>query len=138
MPECRERSELMRLTILCLIALTIWASPLRAQVEPEEMQAVAEGAAVLNDDVAAAEEEAVWDAKRNAVEQAVGVFVQARTVGRNFELEEDEVRGRSDGFVRRWEIVPESEHVQNTGAGRILRLKVRAVVALMAVIRRLS
>src|SRR5579862_5641291 len=129
----------MRLNILCLIALLMLAPSAQAQqAEPEELQAVAEGAAVLTDDVAAAEDEAVWDAKRNAVEQAVGVLVRARSLGRDFTLVEDEIESRTSGFVQRWEIVSGSRTVERIGTGKVLRIKVRAVVALLPMIKTLS
>src|SRR5206468_8817034 len=90
---------------------------------------VGEGMAVLNADPTAAEEEAVWDAKRNAVEQAAGLLVRSYVSGRDFQLEENEIRGRSEGFVKRWEVVTGSRRIENIGGSQILRLQVRATVA---------
>lgn len=105
---------------------------------PDELVAVGEGVAALGDDPAAAEEEAIWDAKRAAVEQAAGVMIHARTVGRNDAIESDEIRANVDGFVRSWSVVPGSRWVDHTLQGDVLRLKVRAVVALLPVVRRLA
>ena len=112
-----------------------------ASPEREEITVTGEGVAAFNGDVAAAQEEAVWDAKRNAVEQAVGVFVKSKTIGRDSLLEEDEVQGRTQGFVRKWEIVEGSRRIENVpGAakGRLLHIQVQATVALLPLIRRLS
>lgn len=114
-------------------------APKQETADAEEIVVVGDGAATLGEeDAAAAEEEAVWDAKRNAVEQAVGVFIKAKAVGRDHELVEDEIRGHTNGFVKRWEIVPNSRRIETLGNGRVLRLKIRAVVALLPLIRRLA
>lgn len=106
----------------------------------EELVVIGEGMAAFDGDAAAAEEEAVWDAKRNAVEQAAGIFLRARSVSRDFTLVEEEIRGRSDGFIRRWDPLPETRRIERAtgGFGQVLRLKIRATVALLPVIRRLA
>ncbi len=104
----------------------------------DSLVAVGEGMAPLGADPTAAEEEAVWDAKRNAVEQAAGVLVQSRTLGHDQSIYDDVIRSRASGFVRSWEIVPGSKHVEKVGSSEILRLQVRATVALLPVIRSLS
>src|SRR5688500_9540570 len=115
------------------------ATAARAQTEfKEEIEIVADGAAAVTKDLAAVEEEAVWDAKRNAVEQAAGIFLRARAVGRDFELEEDRIEGRTNGFIRKWEVIPGSRKIEALGNGRVLRLQVKATVALIPVIRKLS
>jgi hypothetical protein len=102
---------------------------------------VAEGVAAVGADAARAEDEAIWDAKRNAVEQAAGVFLRSRMVGRDFVGERDEIEGRTQGFIRGWEVVSGSrriERLDRSGKGRLLRIRVRATVALLPVIHRLS
>ncbi|MCC6730208.1 MAG: hypothetical protein IT208_12795 [Chthonomonadales bacterium] len=122
--------------ILLLFAV---ASPAAARAPAaDEIVAVGEGAAALGADPAAAEEEAIWEAKRSVVEQAAGIFLRARSVGRDFELVEDEVQARAAGFIRSWEVVPGSRRVEALGGARLLRLSVRARVALLPVIRRLA
>lgn len=126
--------------VVCLLALM---AVLNARADPptkDEMTVTAEGMAVLDDDIAAAEDEAIWDAKRNAVEQVAGIFLRARSVGRDFSLEDDEIRTRSDGFIRTWERVPGSRRIENApgGNGQILHIKIRASVALLPVVERLS
>src|SRR5262249_34905428 len=70
--------------VLFLLIPLLLPSAARAQEASDELAVIGEGAAAVGDDVAAAEEEAVWDAKRNAVEQAAGIFLKARTIGRDF------------------------------------------------------
>ena len=59
-------------------------------------------------------------------------------MGAIFRLESDRIEGRTDGFVRKWEIVPGSRRIETVGNGKILRLKIRATVALLPVIRKLQ
>jgi len=123
--------------------LGIWVAlsvPIRAQeANPADTLTVtAEGVATVDSDIAAAEEEAIWEAKRNAVEQAAGVFLRARSIGRDFEIEEKTLRARSEGFIRKWERVPNSRKIETIGNGRVLRIKIRAEVALLPVIQKLS
>ncbi len=106
--------------------------------QPEEVQTIGEGSATLNDDPAAAEDEAIWDAKRNAVENTVGVLVHGRASGRNAALEEDEIHGHTDGFVRTWAVVPGSRRIETVGNGRILHIRIAATIGLLPLIRRLS
>jgi hypothetical protein len=101
-----------------------------------------EGMAAFTGDVAASQEEAVWDAKRNAVEQAVGIFLKSRTMGSGFSVEDDEIQGRTQGFVRRWEVVEGSRRIETVTTGgravRVLHIEVRATVGLLPLIRRLA
>src|SRR5438128_2206313 len=112
--------SLLRLLLSVCLLCCLPVLPARPQTPPappdrETVVVVGEGMAVLNDDPTAAEEEAVWDAKRNAVEQAAGLFVRSYLSGRDFQLEENEIRGRSDGFIKQWEIVPNSRRVEPIG-----------------------
>lgn len=130
----------MRLVFLLVVLFALCPAFVRADgPTPDDLVVVGEGMAAINeDDVGAAEEEAIWDAKRNAVEQACGVFLRARSSGRDFELNEDEIRSSTSGYVREWAVVPGSRTLDRLGGGRVLRLKVRAVVGLIPVIRRLA
>ena len=135
------RTSLTRRTGPILAGLFLWAGVASARPEDgakEEIEIVGNGAAAVTKDLAAVEEEAVWDAKRNAVEQAAGIFLRARAVGRDFELEDDRIEGRTNGFIRKWEVIAGSRKIEALGNGRVLRLQVRATVALLPVIRKLS
>ena len=113
---------------------------------PSSLVVTGAGMAAFNGDIAAAQEEAVWDAKRNAVEQAFGLFLKSKTLGRNFSVAEDEISGRTEGFVRRWEVVEGSQRIEtvavSVGEGkaqpRILHIEVRATVELISLVRRLA
>src|SRR5258708_636642 len=127
----------MRWMVCCLLLMAAGAGRAPGS-RPGTLVVVGEGMATLENDASVAEENAIWDAKRNAVEQAAGVFLKSRTVGRNFEIEEDEIQGRSHGFVRNWKVIAGSRAVETLGNGKVLRLKIRATVALLPVLRRLS
>jgi len=59
----------------------------------------AEGFASVFGDAGAARDEARRDALRTAVEQVVGVAIESNTLVLNYELVEDSVRTRSEGYV---------------------------------------
>ena len=112
---------------------------------PSTLEVTGEGMAAFNGDVAAAQEEAVWDAKRNAVEQAVGFFLKSKTTARNFGVEEDEIVSKSEGFVRRWEVVEGSRRIETVPGGngtgksaQVLHIEVRATVELISLLHHLS
>jgi hypothetical protein len=129
----------MRVLAWMTIGLMLLTGNVRAQETAQDaVMVVGEGQAVLGSDPVAAEEEAIWDAKRNAVERAVGFFLKAKTVVQNFTLERDEIDSRARGFVRNWSVVPGSRYIEPLGNGKILRLKIEASVALLPVIRKLS
>ena len=110
--------------------------------QTDDTTVTGEGMAAFTGDIAAAQEEAVWDAKRNAVEQAVGIFLKARTLGAGFGVEEDELQARTQGFVRKWEIIEGSRRIETVTTGgktvRILHIQVQATVALLPLAQRLA
>ncbi len=97
---------------VCALLAALVAFPAYAQQTGEGgrevvlIQATGYGAHYPND-LARSREEALEAAFRDAVEQASGVFISTATETRNFELVRDEVLTRSEGFVRRYEVVRE-------------------------------
>jgi len=81
-----------------------------------------DGVGAVRGDVGAARDEAIRDALRSAVEQALGVSVQGRTVMVDLQVVEDRVVGRSEGFVRSYTVVRESRD------GDLYRVSIEAVV----------
>lgn len=131
-------SMVARILLLILFGMAPGVAVLAAPDEPDALTVVAEGMASVQGDLAGAEEEAIWDAKRNAVEKVAGVFLRARAVGRDYEIAESEIRSETRGFVRQWEVVPGSRQIERAGNGRILRIQIRATIALIPVIQHLS
>ncbi len=53
--------------------------------------------------------DAVRQAQRASVEQAVGVFVHSRTEMENFEVKKERIFSRTQGYIRRFQIIKELE-----------------------------
>ncbi|MCS6831159.1 MAG: hypothetical protein RMM08_11275 [Armatimonadota bacterium] len=111
-----------RVIAILTLVLTGFAS---AQAQ-SEVEVVASGTAAIGSDRAACIEEAVLDAKRNAVEQALGVLVNAETLAQNYEVVWDTIRTRSQGYVKRWEPLGEPEWDARNG---LVKVRIRAWVS---------
>lgn len=91
----------------------------------ESRQVQAEGvAAIGNGGAAQARDQALEDALRRAVEQAVGVFVTAETVVQNRELLADKIYTQAKGYVQGYKIVSEQQD------GGLYRVAILAEVGL--------
>lgn len=111
---------------LFLVALVLIAISGVAFASVQDVEIVASGMAAIGSDRAAAIEEAVLDAKRNAVEQALGVLVDAEALAQNYEVVWETIRTRSQGYVKRWELLGEPEWDTRNG---LVKVRVRAVVS---------
>lgn len=89
------------LALLCLGAL-FWAPTLSAAEVEAEGQA-----AVLNGNAASARNQALLNAQRNAVEQGVGLVLDAKTATENFQVIQDQVLTSSQGFVTSYLVLSE-------------------------------
>lgn len=69
-------------------------------------------------------EDAIRQAQRSAVEEAVGVFIQSRTEIENFELKKDKILSKTQGYIKRFAVLKESKE------GNLFKLKVSATVSL--------
>jgi hypothetical protein len=65
------------------------------------------------------------DAQRNAVEKAVGVFVSARTLVEKAIAIESNILARTDGYVKKYDIISEGP-----SDGNLYRTRIRALVAI--------
>lgn len=130
------------MTVLLVTVLLAGRAFARNETQPsnnEESVVVAEGVAAFTGDIAAAQDEAVQDAKRHAAEQVAGVLLRSRTLGRDFSLVQDEIRTRTDAYVRDCEILPDTRRIERVDeGGKLLHIKIRATVAMLAMIQRLS
>jgi hypothetical protein len=94
-----------------------------AQAKPGEMVVTVEGmGAIIAGDKAKAEEDAVNDALRNAVEQVVGMHVESQTLVENFVVVQDRILSRTRGFVSAYRVVSREEEPD------LIRVKVEATV----------
>jgi hypothetical protein len=87
--------------VVALLALpaAVWA-------QPKTVTATGQSAVVNNDKVRA-RDKALDDAKRQAVEQAIGTLVSSETVTSNYELISDKVLSKSSGYVRNFKVLSE-------------------------------
>ncbi len=69
-------------------------------------------------------EDALRQAQRAAVEQAVGVYVESRTEMENFEVKKDAIFSRTQGYITRYEVLDEQ------AAGEQYTVKIRAQVSM--------
>jgi hypothetical protein len=106
----------------------------KANEEVSETEGKAGGAAdtVVAEGTGATADEALKDAFRNGVRQAVGSVVDANTLVENDELIEDKILTYSDGFIKSYEKLSE---VPRAG---LFRVRIRAVVERRTLTQRLQ
>jgi hypothetical protein len=86
----------------------------------------AEGqAAILGGNVASARRQALVNAQRNAVEQGVGLILDAKTLTQNFQVIQDQILTSSQGLVTKHTILREGR----TPDGQSFSVTIRATVA---------
>lgn len=81
-------------------------------------------AAILQGDKAIARDNALQDALRKAVEQAVGTMVSAETVVENYQLIRDSILTKSQGYIQNYKVVSESPSAE------LYQVTISATVAL--------
>ncbi len=129
------------LIIACLAALLAACIPcvVLGQNQNPAIEVTAEGsAAVIGGDLGRAEDDAVIVAKRNAVEQAVGVFVKSEALGKDYQVVEQTILTKSNGFVASWEKIEGSRKVEKEGNDSLLSIKIRAKVKAIELVDALS
>jgi hypothetical protein len=95
------------LAILFIAVLPATAQP-GSTPASTEITAVGMGA-ILANDVAAARDQALDDAMRNAVEQGLGTYLKSETLVENAQLVEDRILSWSAGYVKKYEILKEGQ-----------------------------
>ena len=78
--------------------------------EEESKLVQAKGVAALSGDVGKARELAIADAQRNAVEQALGTFVNSETLVENYVTVKDEIYTKASGFIGKYDLVDEGKN----------------------------
>jgi hypothetical protein len=63
----------------------------------------------LANDLAAARDQAIEDAMRKAVQQALGTYVKSETLVENFQLVDDRILSWSAGYVKKYDILKEGK-----------------------------
>ena len=104
--ELMNKSIVGKYTLAMLVALVALADVASA-AEVKKVRATGQ-AAIYQNDLSAARDKALDDARRKAVEQAVGAVISSSTVTENFELLEDKIFSQAAGYVRSYVVVDES------------------------------
>ena len=90
---------------------------------------IAEGMAqIKNNNLVMARDEAIIDAKNNAVEIAVGSFVSRDAIASNQKVIADLILTKSNGFISDWNVIEGSEKVTEFEGIKVLKLKINAHV----------
>src|SRR5574341_2097406 len=101
-----------------LLALLVsgWVAPLAAQqASPSTAEITVVGVGtILASDVGAARDQAIDDAMRKAVQQALGTYVKSETLVENFQLVSDQILSWSAGYVKKYNILRERRTPDNT------------------------
>ena len=93
-----------------------------AQAQPAVLTVAVDGVGAIRGDVAQGRDEAIRDALRRAVEQAVGISIEGRTLMVDMQVVEDRVIGQAAGFVRSYRVLQESRDAD------LYRVTIEAVV----------
>ncbi|MDZ7288343.1 MAG: hypothetical protein ONB44_00215 [candidate division KSB1 bacterium] len=108
MPIKKLFSRISPLAILCISALPLLAQ----QMAPASAEITVIGVGtILANDVAAARDQAIDDAMRKAVQQALGTYIKSETLVENFQLVDDRILAWSAGYVKKYDILSEGKKV---------------------------
>lgn len=129
----------MKYLIMVLLVFVLMLGQAFAQDAEITMSVKAEGsAAVKNNDLGQAKDEALADAKRNAVEAGVGVFVKSEALGKDYMVVEKTILTKSEGYISWWEVIEGSQKVEKFEGNQLLTIKISAKVKLLSLIGDLS
>lgn len=110
--------------ILLLASCFLFVSPSYSQ---QITSITVEGiGAIVKGDLAIAKDNALNDALRKAVEQAVGTLVQAQTLVDKYQLISDEIYTKSQGYIKKYSVISERPDL-NQG---ILKVTIQADVSI--------
>lgn len=98
----------VRTGLLCFIVAIILFNYASAEQPVESQVVTTEGlGAIINNDRVIARDNAIEDALRKAVEQAVGTQVDSETIVQNFQLLSDQIYTRTKGYIQNYRIISE-------------------------------
>jgi hypothetical protein len=121
----RRKMPMSNRTCFACLAMTVILAATAMAGERAVRQVVADGSGFTKED-------AIKDACRAAIRQAVGEVVDAETVVENDRVIKDEILVYSDGLVERHEVTDESRE------GGIVRVTIKATVARRTLVQKLK
>jgi hypothetical protein len=111
--------------VLCFVIIVALAKSVHGEQSLQSQIVKAEGmGAIVNNDKAIARDNAIEDALRKAVEQAVGTLVSSETMVENFQLLNDSIYTKTEGYIQKYKVISESP------AENIYKVNIEATVAL--------
>ena len=116
---------LLNILLVFLFSLQLGAQTYSTpQASDNQQEVIARGmGAVISGDLAKAEEDAISNALRNAVEQVIGTMIQSEVLVQNYQTIEDRIYSQSAGYVERYEVIGKSRQ-----GDTILEVSIKAVV----------
>ncbi len=99
----RAGSRVVLRVAVMLLALS-WSGMALAQSQTVTVEGVA---TILGGDQGIARDNALKDAQRKAVEQAVGAMIASETLVENFQVLRDSIYSKSQGYIKKYDIVKE-------------------------------
>ena len=116
--------------LLALLLLPVAFVLAQMDASSEAKEVVASGlGSIIGGDVAHARDDAVEDALRKALEQALGILVESETLVENFQLIEDNIYSQTQGFVQSYDVIQEGKRDE-----QLYEVTVSAVVKMEALI----
>ncbi len=113
-----------RIVLIILIWVCVFIGGTISGQEQTEVVETEGIARILKGNTDIARDNAIVDAQRKAVEQAVGVLMSSESVVENYELLSDRILTQSAGYIQTYEILDEDKD------GNDYRVKIRAAIGL--------
>lgn len=104
------------LTAFLLCTVQLWS---QIPAPSTQVEAIGMGAITYND-VTAARDRALDDAKRKAVESVLGTFIDSQTRVENYQVMEDRILSWTRGYVRNFQVLSEGKKSDDTYEVRML------------------
>jgi hypothetical protein len=111
--------------LLLTMCISVFAQDYSSyQQETPYQEVIANGrGAIINNDEAKAEDDAIASALRNAVEQVIGTMIQSDVLVQNYQTLEDRIYSQSAGYVERYQVLSKKREGEY-----ILAVTIQAVV----------
>jgi hypothetical protein len=112
------------LFFICFLPLLLAQPYSPPQADLPQQEVVSRGmGAIIAGDLAKAEDDAISNALRSAVEQVIGTMVESEVLVRNYQTIEDKIYSYTKGFVEQYQVVSKSQRGET-----IMEVTIRAVV----------